>query len=277
MARIRDSEETGRGAPRRDAAHRPRRQNLKREYKAPALDKGLEILELLAGQSHPVAMADIAHALGRSTTEIFRMLHVLEGRGYIEREPANGRYQVTEALFQLGMRKAPKRNLHSAALPVMERLAEQSRQSCHLGLVSGNDIIVIARAESPGAVSFSVKLGYRVPVVDSTSGRVVFAFQSEERQKRWLERLRAHNKRMAVKAFKADIAKIAKQGYALEPSRYTDGIQDIGAPILGPTGEAVASLTMPFVTHRRFNIALDKVIPMVLDAAREISARLTGC
>jgi DNA-binding IclR family transcriptional regulator len=60
----------------------------KRRYTAPALEKGLDIMELLAQEAKPLSMPDIAQCLGRSKGEIFRNLRILEERGYIAR--ANG-------------------------------------------------------------------------------------------------------------------------------------------------------------------------------------------
>src|SRR3546814_3794137 len=62
-------------------------------YAAPALEKGLDILELLSSVSRPMGLSDISQAVGRSKNEIFRMLHVLEKRHYIER--AQGKYLYT--------------------------------------------------------------------------------------------------------------------------------------------------------------------------------------
>ncbi|NEM46654.1 MAG: helix-turn-helix domain-containing protein, partial [Xanthomonas perforans] len=56
------------------------------KYRAPALDKGLDILELLARQAQPMSMGAISQGIGRSRGEIFRMLQVLEERGYLTRD-----------------------------------------------------------------------------------------------------------------------------------------------------------------------------------------------
>ena len=54
-------------------------------YTAPALEKGLDVLELLASVSEALTHSEIARRLGRSVSEVFRMLVCLEERGYISR------------------------------------------------------------------------------------------------------------------------------------------------------------------------------------------------
>lgn len=247
----------------------------KPSYAAPALDKGLEILAFLAGLGERASIAEIARAIGRNKTEIYRMLLVLETRGYIARDAADGRFQVTERLFELGMSHAPKRALHDAALPVMSELSAKTLQSCHLGIVTNGDMIVVARVESPGPVSFSVKLGYRVPLLDSTSGRVIYAFQTAEwRAERVKNLRREHPSTKALRSLDADAAQIAKRGYAFEPSRLAAGIHDIGAPVIDMSGYAVASLTMPHMAHRLLAIDARAAIRYVVAAANDISRRL---
>ena len=150
----------------------------KTRYQAPALKKGLEIIELLAAASEPLIMSDISAALGRSVSEIFRMLQVLEEHGYIAR--AEDGYRLTNRLFALGMSQPPVRDLASTALPVMQELARKAGQSCHLGVASGAEMVVIIAIEAPGLSGFAVRVGYRRPLHRSNSGRILLAFQPPE-------------------------------------------------------------------------------------------------
>ena len=54
-------------------------------YPVPALEKGLDLLEFLSAQRVPQSLNDLARGLGKSPSEIFRMLNCLERRGYIVR------------------------------------------------------------------------------------------------------------------------------------------------------------------------------------------------
>lgn len=245
-------------------------------YRAPALDKGLDILELLAGRETPLAMPEIARELGRSKAEIYRMLVALEARGYIERGANDERYQVTGRLFELGMRAPPVRNLHDAALPVMHELADQTRQSCHLSVLSVDHIVVVARVESPASVGFSVRVGYRVPLLDSTSGRVLCAFQPRRRQAKLLREItKGAPSKAAVSRFLDQLPEIAQQGFVFEPSRTAEGIHDVAAPIFsGEDLGAVACLSVPVLTHRYLQVPIDEILQLARKAARDVSDRM---
>ncbi len=72
-----------------------------RKYRAPALEKGLDVLELLWSHGEPMTPSQMSATLGRSISELFRMIQVLEFRGYIEQ--SSGGYRLTNRLFTLGM------------------------------------------------------------------------------------------------------------------------------------------------------------------------------
>src|SRR5229473_2180737 len=90
---------------------------------APALEKGLDLLEALAAEPNGISQKHLAARVGRSVGEIFRMLGDLEQRGYVVRGPKTGEYGLSLRLFQLATQHPPARRLQQAALPVMEELA----------------------------------------------------------------------------------------------------------------------------------------------------------
>jgi DNA-binding IclR family transcriptional regulator len=247
-------------------------------YRAPALEKGMAILELLANAARPLAITDIAAALRRSRAEIYRMLVVLEFLDYLNRNEDGG-YDLSGKLFDVASRHAPRRSVVAAARPAMEELAERTQQSCHLMVNSGEHMVCVAREESPAAIGFSVQVGFRPPILNSTSGRVYFAFQDAPRQELLSSRLHASGHAgPELRQLRAGAAAILRKGYATEPSRLTTGIHDLSAPVFGPAngrrGPAVACLSIPFVTHREFSVSLKDALPLLLRAAERISASL---
>ena len=114
------------------------------KYRAPALDKGLDILELLASTEDSLSQAEIAKALERSPNEIYRMLDRLVRRGYVRRTPAD-RYEVTLKLFELAHARPPLQRLIHHAVPVMRRLAREGQQACQLSIYDRGTLVVAAQ------------------------------------------------------------------------------------------------------------------------------------
>lgn len=245
---------------------------VERRYRAPALEKGLDILELLARHGSAMTTSQISVALDRSVSELFRMIQVLEYRGYIEAAPAGEGYELGNKLFTLAMTRAPVRTLLEAGLPIMHELSGQVRQSCHMAVVSDDQMVVVARVESPGYVGFSVRPGYRRPLAESTSGAVLFAFQPQAMRQAWLARI-APGGKAALKAFVERTDAIRGQGYEQAPSGFVDGVVDLSAPIMGGLG-AAAALTIPYVQSRPATITPEATIDALRAAAERISAEV---
>jgi DNA-binding IclR family transcriptional regulator len=243
----------------------------KSRYQAPALVKGLEILELLASASAPLMMSDISSALGRSVSEIFRMLQVLEEHRYIAR--GDDGYQLTNRLFALSMGQPPVRDLVSTALPLMHEVARKTGQSCHLAVVSGAEMVVIAGMEAPGLSGFAVRVGYRRPLHSSASGRVLLAFQPIETRRAMLDDIRQTGAKIEEAALAAQLDGLVADGCGTTPSPVLNGITDLSVPILAAE-IARAALTMPFVDGPAARVTLAASQTVLREAAATIAEQL---
>lgn len=242
-------------------------------YTAPALEKGLDILELLSGRPGAMSLAEMAAALGRSHSQLFRMAAVLERRGYIGRSEEG--YWLDARLYDLAMQAPPRRNLMAAALPEMERLAHRIDQSCHISIIAGTMIVVIARIEAPGEAGFAVRLGHTRRADRSTSAPTICAFSSAAEIERLLKML-SEEEDFDRPGFLADIDTIRGEGLFIRPSRIIAGVTDLTAPIIGETGMAVAALTVPMLRRARNVDPFSDAKRELLFAAGAISRRLSA-
>ena len=102
------------------------------EYRAPALDKGLDIIELLARAGRPMTLARISGRLDKSVNVLFRMVRVLERREYIELPKGQTGYVLTDKLLRLGMACSDSKTLSDYNLPAMRRIRELEEENTKL-------------------------------------------------------------------------------------------------------------------------------------------------
>jgi len=216
-------------------------------YRAPALDKGLDILELLAVIDGGLTQAEIAKRLGRSPNEFYRMLDRLVRRGYVTRIDGD-RYSLTLKLFGLAQSHAPVRRLVSFATPFMRELAEDTRQANQLSVFDRGSVVVVAQQEAPGYWGISIRVGSHINLYDPGSGHVLLAFRSqEERMMMMNEHSRSTEHPTMPTAFFDRLDQIRERGYEMMPSAQTAGVHNLSTPILGPDGRAIAALTIPYI------------------------------
>ena len=247
-----------------------------RRYRAPALEKGLDILEVMARHGAAMTASQIAAALDRSMSELFRMILVLEYKGYLVQAASGDGYELSNKLFTLGMARAPVRTLLEVALPVMRSLSGAIGQSCHLAVASGDEMVVVARVESPGYLGFTVRPGYRRSVLEASSGAVLFAFQPERTRADWAARLKREVGPAKIKAFVDRTDQLRERGYEQAPSDFVPGVTDISSPIVSSDGVA-AALTVPFLLQRARGVgSLEEALTALRLASRTISEDLSN-
>ncbi|MGH7043902.1 MAG: IclR family transcriptional regulator [Acetobacteraceae bacterium] len=243
---------------------------------APALEKGLDLLEALAAEPAGLTQKQLAVRIGRSVGEIFRMLGVLQRRGYISRDPRTGEYVLTLQLFRLATQHPPTRRLQQVALPIMDALAASTGHSCHLSMASGGQFLIVAQAEPPRPMGWTVKLGAVFPFsMEYASARVIAAFQTGGQREKMVRILVERSGQTAAQ-ISHRLDAIAAIGHDMAASELAGGLTDLSCPVRDERGHAVAALTLPFVPRLGVQAEAAEVVPLLCAAAISISARIGG-
>lgn len=242
-------------------------------YATPALDKGLDILELLAHERDGLTKAQIARALNRTVSELFRMLVCLERRQYISQTDAD-RYVLSLRLFQLVQEHPPTERLLAEALPRMHVLAERSQQSCHLGVLESGRVVILAQASGSGAVGFYVKAGSSVDLMEAATGQAILAHLPPENRERVLREWSKETGRQIPADLPRHLQRIRQRGFERRASFQVRGIINISCPVHDACGRAVSALTVPYIQRLHGEVSMDRVEHMLMQTAREISAAI---
>jgi len=244
------------------------------KYRAPALDKGLDILELLARTPEGMTQAEIAKALDRGPNEIYRMLDRLVRRNYVQRILGD-RYEITLKLFELAYASPPMQRLVNQAMPVMRRFARDAEQSCHLVVYDRNILVVVAQVDGPGYWNLSIRVGSRLDMINTGSGHVFLAFATPEERELMLEDKQSRRKARLPAGLEERLQKVREEGYERMVSLQTSGVTNLAAPVFGPLGSVMAAFTCPFTRRLDRHDApdMDDVSKLLLASSREISQR----
>jgi DNA-binding IclR family transcriptional regulator len=245
------------------------------KYSAPALEKGLDILELLSNSEAGLSQIELARDLGRSVSEIFRMLVVLEQRGYIAQEPATDRYILTTLMFEVAHRMPLIRRLTTSATPLMRELAQSINQSVHLAVLAEDSVLIAGQVDPPARHVMSVRLGTRVDVWRASSGRVVMAYRSEDDLIEMLSRAPLPKGTNEAR-LRADLAAIRLRGHEVVDSFMIKGVVNISAPIIDHNGQAIAALTVPHIERFVETVSFQDCCVRTIEAAAKLTRSLGG-
>jgi len=265
------------------------------EYAVPALEKALDILEVLA-DGPALSQLEIAQAVDRSPSQIFRVLTTLERRGYLHRETQSGAYSLSLRLFDLAHRQEPLRTLTDAALSPMRELAAATGQSCNLSVLESGGVRVVAQVESPADFGYRVRVGALFPIGSTATGAVLMAFgggdgggpgvgpvdlvvgaaiegaDGEGADSDGADGDGAEVGAAAVRA--AASRRIRKEGFIERPDPLQPSITDVVYPILNRDKTALAALTVPYVATSYSGVPAERVRELTRAAVVRISTSL---
>lgn len=247
------------------------------KYRAPALDKGLDILELLASTDGGLTQVEIAKAIGKSPNEFYRMLDRLVRRGYVQRQDGD-RFFLTLKLFGLAHFHAPLRRLVSFAAPVMRDFSNKAGQACHLAVYDRGSVVVIAQQEPSTYWALSIRVGAQMSLFNTGSGHVLLAFQNDAQRDRMIaEQLRGGEEKAVPDGLLDRLAQVRENGFENMPSLQTAGVRNISAPVLTLDGTALAVVTCPFIASLNSGApGAEDCLALIGQAARTISQVAAG-
>lgn len=237
----------------------------------PALAKALDVLELLSTSANGLTMIQIAETLGRSMGEIYRVVIFLAKRGYVEQDVPTGRYALTLQLFEMAHRHPPANRLVKLALPILDALAQQCEQSCHVGVLSHTNVLVMASSPSPRPAGYSVRAGAVFPLRDTSSGLVILAFMGGEVRERLVAGFPPGERQLMTERMK----RIRELGYERRDSAMVHGIVNLCAPVFDHSG-VVGAITMGFMGQVNPRVTTAGALSHVVASARELSIQLGG-
>jgi DNA-binding IclR family transcriptional regulator len=244
----------GRGAaPRAPSAARKERERgtalPKKEdarYSAPSLERGLAILEHLARHPGGKGQLEIAQALRCPVSSVFRITLALEKAGYLERDPETKAFRHTQKMLMLGQQALSETDLIGSCLPVMRELRDALEDTVLLGVLNGPEIIVLEQALGSHLFRFSVNAGHRIRATCSAPGKAIIAYLPEVQRERVIaqtEFIRFNaNTIVTPQAFRKELQRVLKAGYAVDNGEEYAGIYCVGAPVFDRVGEPVAAV-----------------------------------
>jgi DNA-binding IclR family transcriptional regulator len=246
-------------------------------YRAPALDKGLDILELLATTEDGLSQAEIAKALDRTPNEIYRMLDRLTRRQYVTRTSAD-RYELTLKLFTLVHQHAPIRRLVPLAMPELRAFVRLAQQACHLARYDRGNVVVIAQVDSPGYWGFAIRVGSHIGLFNTGSGHVLLAFATLRDRAMMIDEHRLMPHETVPPDIEDRLSAVKAQGYQIMRSQQTAGVLNLSVPIFGPNGSVIAAMTCPSLERLDTSVAPDKdqVLALLRAAAGRVMPAADG-
>jgi len=244
-------------------------------YSVPALEKAMRILESLAVATEPLSVAELATQQSKSRNEIYRMVNCLETMGYLTRNRLTKRYSLSLKLFQLAGNFPPLARLLAAARPNLDDLAKAIGESCHICVLDGTSVSVVAQANGSERIRITFELGARFDSLETCSGKLILAELAESEQADCLAASSIWKALNSVekKALRRAMARAAKTHLWEEDSALRYGVRDI-AVSFGTPDTLLGTIAVPLLSGRRQRSSIASIRTQLLQSARDIEIKL---
>ncbi len=203
-----------------------------------SLARGLAVLECFSEQRQRLTIQQVSSGTGLSRGSARRCLHTLVKLGYAARQEQ--RYSLRPKTLRLGYAFLSSNPLAVTVQPYLERLRDEIGESCSFGVLEGDEVFYIARAEASRIMSIGLRAGSRLPLYCTSMGRVLLSGMGGIEQLAYLSRVRpvAHTARTVIEDedLLDILRRVAEQGYAVVDQELEVGLRSIAIPLVGKAG-----------------------------------------
>lgn len=245
-----------------------------------SVTRALDIMELLDMEGE-MGITDIARRLGMEKSTIFRTVHTLCARHYVNKDPDTQKYSNSYKLFEMGHNVARNTGLPKMAYRFMRRLARTGRGAANLGVRDGRKVIYIDKIESDETVKVCMKVGQGIPLHCTGLGKALLAYMPEQQMSSLLGAGPLERFTPAtitdLSALKGQLAEVRRRGYSVDDEEHFAGIICVAAPAFNARGEAVAAISLALPKIAPVDAAqIEEVGKLVCEAADGFTQALGG-
>jgi DNA-binding IclR family transcriptional regulator len=247
--------------------------------KAPALERGLKVLELLAEEGAELGLKSIAQKLDIPVPSLWRILGVLRENGYVLFDRDRKTYRLGFKFLYLGNMVLKRMGFRSQAGGYLRQLVERTGETAELSARIKDQLILIEQVEGPDPVRLFSRIGSAYPYFHATApGKVYLAHLDTAKLKSVMTRMglpkiTAHTiTRLDV--LEHELTSIAEQGFASDNEEMRTGVCRIAAPVYDKTRRVVACLGVAAPSFRIRPGDRERIGHTVRDLAQKLSAEL---
>jgi IclR family transcriptional regulator, KDG regulon repressor len=237
-----------------------------------SLARGLMILNHMAESDSSLGVTELASLLEVDKSTASRLIKTLMAYDYVQPDPGSRRYVLGKKVVQLSWQVLNRLPLRDFVHPTLMRLMQQTGECSHVAVYSQKQVLVIEDVDSPAPLRVVSGAGRLIPMHCTALGKCLLAFAHIPLPPDLpMKTARTIIDRVNLQT---ELDRVRQQGYAVDDEENDIGVRCIAAPILDPSGEAAATVGISGPTVRVTRERIPALAALVVEAGKELSARL---
>jgi IclR family KDG regulon transcriptional repressor len=241
-----------------------------------AVRRAVDLLQALARHPQGASVTQLAGELGMPKSSVYRLLTTLRSAQWVSQLPHTERYVLGLGLVEVSAQALEAVSLRDLARPHLEALWQETGESIHLGILHDVSVVYVMKYESRHSIRMYSQVGRRAPLYCTGLGKAILAWLPPEKRTELLRQLSLvrYTPRTLVEldSLLQDLEETRRRGYAIDNAEHEDFVRCVAAPILGPDGVPVASISIAAPVFRMTEDKLPAWGAMVAEHCRQISA-----
>lgn len=245
-----------------------------------SLARGLSILECFGEENPVMGIAELSRKTNLPKSTVHRLIQTLCALGYVIPDGISNKYTLGPKVLDLGFTVLSSMELRDVAAPYLRTLSKSSGETVNLAILDGWHLVYVERLKTHKIVNINLHIGSRLELYNTSMGRVLAAFQSEDWLSKYLEYLQQiPEARKYVldggKVFRDTLIHVKERGYAINNEELAPGLRSVAAPVINRQGKVVGAVNIA-VSSGLFSLERLKkeLIPPLLETTRAISDAL---
>lgn len=240
-----------------------------------SVERALMILDLIAKENREMSLTEISKALGWPKSTVHGLIATLRDYHYISQSATTGHYHLGVRLFELGNIVARSWDIRTMALPVMQHLNSQLGEMIQLAMEDNGEVLYLEKLDSTHMMRIVSDPGIRLPMHCSALGKVLLAYKnpSEVKYITTKQGMPAMTSRTitSLPDLEKELAKVRRQGYAMDDREIMEGLRCIAAPIYNSEGKVRYAISVSGFVNSMQGDHLEKALAILLDSTLKIS------
>jgi DNA-binding IclR family transcriptional regulator len=206
-------------------------------YPIESVDRALTVI-LAFEETDTLTISEIGRLLGVSRSTAYRLLNVLEHRGFVRQDPRTKAFSAGTTLLRVGLAAARRSDIRGVLRPLLQQVVAEAGETAHLVVLDGSDAFYMDCVESSQMVRATSRVGTSLPAHVAAAGKVLLAALPEQRLDELLPgSLPAVTRRSKTSAasVRRELKQVAARGWALNDGESEVGLRAVAA--LVPSAE----------------------------------------
>ncbi|MCH2205409.1 MAG: IclR family transcriptional regulator [Lentisphaerales bacterium] len=247
-------------------------------YIIPNLDRALRVMELLSDHPKGLTMSEIADSLGIPKNSAFRITTTMEYRGFLERNPANKAFFLTNKMNNISHSTLAEKSLVESAWESMQILRDECLETVLFGTLIGHEGVVLEQAPGRHNFKFTVDIGTRFSLHTAAPGKAILASMSDVEVDGILQKVEftklTDKTILTPEEYKEQLQKVRVQGYGVDCDEEREGMRCLGSAVFNEKKQAVAAIWITGPSNRIPQRDFNKLGALTMKAAEGISKKL---